>query len=134
MFGIFKNKQKAIDADFKKALHLFAEFFCERAQFLNPRQSKELVETVFTVYLERNPEETGQSVCEFYFDAMVGNIIEAMNQGVIDKFTALRMWKQTNRFLLAQPDFNDRVVIDCMSNWKSLLLHNGVDRMNFDIP
>lgn len=134
MFGIFKSKQKAANDDFKKSLSLFAEFFSERVQFLNSKQSRELAETVFDVYLERNPQEVGQSVCEFYFDAMVGNIIEAINQGAVDKHTALLMWKQTNRFLLAQPDFNDGVVKACMSNWKSLLIHNGVDRMNFDIP
>lgn len=134
MFGIFKSKQKAADDDFKKSLSLFAEFFSARVQFLNSTQSKELAETVFSVYLERNQDEVGQSVPEFYFDAMVGNIIEAMNQDALDKFTALSMWKQTNRFLLAQPDFNDRVVKACMDNWKSLLLHKGVDRMNFDMP
>jgi hypothetical protein len=134
MFGIFKSKQKAADDDFKKSLSLFAEFFSARVQFLNSTQSKELAETVFSVYLQRNPDEVGQSVPEFYFDAMVGNIIEAMNQGALDKFTGLSMWKQANRFLLAHSDFNDRVVKACMDNWQSLLLHKGVDRMNFDMP
>lgn len=134
MFGIFKNKQKAADEDFRKSVNLFAEFFSERVQFLNIKQSKELANTVYEVYLERNPQEVGQSVCEFYFDAMVGNIISAIDQGALDKFTATRMWKQTSKFLSANPDFSDPVVQVCMSNWKSLLIHKGVDHTNFDIP
>ena len=134
MFGIFKNKQKAVDDDFMKSLFLFAEFFSARVQFLNSKQSKQLAETVFSVYLEKNPDEVGRSIPEYYFDAMVGNIIEAINQGVLDKHTALQMWKQTNRFLLARPEFDDSIVKACISNWQSLLIHNGVDRVNFDIP
>lgn len=133
MFGIFKNKQKAADDDFKKALSLFAEFFSERVEFLNSKQSQDLSETVFAVYQERNPMEAGQSVSEFYFDALVGNILGAINRSALDEHTAILMWRQTNKFLIDHPLFNDKVVQVCMSNWKSLLIHNGVDRMNFDI-
>lgn len=133
MFGIFKNKQKAIDDDFKKALSRFAEFFSERVEFLDSKQSKDLSETVFAVYQERNPVEAGQSVSEFYFDALVGNIFVGMNQNVVDNHTAILMWRQTNKFLMEHPVFNDKVVQVCMSNWKSILIHNGVDLINFDI-
>lgn len=132
MFGIFKSKRKSADEEFGASLFLFASFFSERVEFLNSQQSKELVATVFAVYLQRNPDEAGQTVCEFYLNSLVGNICEAINQGILDTHTGLLMWRQTSKFLLAHPDFNDSLVKICMNNWKSLLIQNGVDTMNFD--
>lgn len=134
MFGIFKNKQKAVDDDFEKALYRFSEFFSERVEFLDSKQSKDLSESVFAVYQERNPMEAGQSISEFYFDTLVGHVFDKLNQNVIDPHTALIIFKQTNKFLIDYPVFDDKVVQLCMSNWKSLLIQNGVDRMNFDFP
>jgi hypothetical protein len=133
MFEIFKNKQKVADKEFKEALSLFTKFFSEGVDFMSSNQARQLVATVFEVYLERNPEEAGQTVFEFYFNSLTGNICEAIGQGNLDKHTGLLMWRQTNRFLLEHPDFSQGVVKLCMNNWKSLLLHSGVDGMNFDI-
>lgn len=133
MFSIFKTKIKSADDEFKKGLSLFADFFSQRVTFLNNRQANELVSTVFAVYLERNPEESGQSVCDFFFDSMVGNIFDAINQGALDKHTALIMWRQTNRFLSEHSEFDSNVSKLCMHNWKEVLIGRGVDSMNFDI-
>jgi hypothetical protein len=133
MFGIFRNKQKATDDAFKASLQEFSSFFSERTKFFNSTQNQELVTTVFAVYLQRNPDESGRSVSECYFDSLIGNIVMAVDQGILPKHGALQMWKQTNTFLSSYPDFNDKVVKICMSNWKDFLIHKGVDRLNFDL-
>ncbi|MDN3487826.1 hypothetical protein [Pseudoalteromonas sp. APC 3694] len=132
MFGFFKGSQRKLDDQFKKDLYEFAQFFALRVEFLNPIQTKEIVATVTSVYLERDPEDEGSSVADFFFNSLVGNICDAIGQGVIDKHTGLIMWKQSNRFLSANPGFKGKVVNVCMKNWKDLLLHLGVDKMNFD--
>jgi len=134
MFGISKNKQKSTDDAFKVSLHQFSDFFSEKTRFFNAAQNRDLVTTVFAVYLQRNPDEAGRTVPECYFDSLIGNIIVGIDQKTLEKYTALRMWKQTNSFLLTYPSFNDKLVKLCMSNWKACLVDNGIDRMNFDLP
>lgn len=132
MFGFFKSRRDNEEELFRSSLKRLNSLFSENVEFLNHRQSAELVETVFSVYLDRNPEEIGQTVSEFYFNSLTGNICDAIESGVLDKHAGLLMWRQTSKFLLAHRDLNDKIVDLCMSNWKSLLIRKGIDPMNFE--
>lgn len=132
MFGFFKSRRNTEDELFKSSLIRLNSLFSANVEFLNRRQSAELIETVLSVYLERNLEEIGQTTSEFYFNSLTGNICDAIENGVLDKHVGLLMWRQTSKFLLEHRNLNDKIVSLCMSNWKFLLIRKGIDPMNFE--
>lgn len=133
MFGFGKNKQKQKDERFLSELAQLASSFSYNADFLDDQQVNELLETVTSIYFDRDPAEENYQTADFFFNSLIGNIAGATIDGLLDPHMSLQMWKRTDKYLLTFPSNNTNVVQIGMNNWKDILMNRGIHPMNFQV-
>lgn len=133
MFGFGKSKQKQKDEVFLNELALLASNFAHNVEFLDEQQVREIIETVTTVYFDRDPEEANYNTADLFFNSLIGNLAGATIDGILDPHMSLQMWRLTDRFLRTFPTNNTNVAQIGMRNWKEVLINRDIHPMNFQI-
>jgi hypothetical protein len=125
MFGLFKPKKSAADAQFDAELLTFSVDFSDLMNALDPNAADGMMTNAYNNYYSRDPVERGLRASDIYLNAFTGAMFTSMEAGLLPPHQSLQVFSMVDSFLRGHGKYQTSFVNTLMNTWQKKLISLG---------